>query len=141
MIELADVNVLVALSDPAHEHFDAAQKWLDNVTEFATTPVTEIGFVRILMTDTPASAALPASQALEILRSIRAHRKWTFVADSTSIADTRAITAHLTGRKQVTDTHLLNLAISVGAKLATFDDNISAALKPSQRKHLHVLVN
>ena len=48
---LLDVNVLLALSLPTHQHHLAATEWFDEADfEWATTPITETGYVP-LMTD------------------------------------------------------------------------------------------
>jgi len=44
---LLDVNLLVALLWENHEHHYRARRWLGTVTEFATCPVTQLGFARI----------------------------------------------------------------------------------------------
>jgi len=40
---LPDVNVLVALTNPAHVFHTEAHRWLGDVTRLATTPITESG--------------------------------------------------------------------------------------------------
>jgi toxin-antitoxin system PIN domain toxin len=136
MIDLPDVNVLVALFMDNHEHHPAAHKWLSHASGFATTPFTEAGFLRVMMTRTPVSDPLAGAEALDLLRELRDLDKAVFWPDATSLADRQAITAHLTGPRQVTDTHLLNLAIAHGGRFVTFDRDITAALKPKHRKRV-----
>ncbi len=45
---LLDVNVLVALADPRHVHHEAARQWFEGEDAFATTPLTEVAFVRLM---------------------------------------------------------------------------------------------
>jgi toxin-antitoxin system PIN domain toxin len=134
--DLPDVNVLVALFMANHEHHDAAHHWLSGTSEFGTTPFTEAGLVRVLMTRTPAGDPLTAAEALGRLRELRGLAGAVFWPDDTSLADHRAITAHLTGPRQITDTHLLNLAIARGGRLVTFDRGIAAPLSPKYRKNI-----
>jgi len=47
----------------------------------------------------------------------------------------------LTGPGQVTDLHLLALAVSRGGRLVTFDTKIEAALRPKDRSHLRILAD
>lgn len=49
-IDLADVNVLLALIDPVHVHHEGASQWFVDASArgWATCPLTENGFVRIL---------------------------------------------------------------------------------------------
>ena len=50
MIALLDVNVLVALFDPAHLHHEAAHVWFgrNRSRRWATCPLTENALVRVL---------------------------------------------------------------------------------------------
>ena len=50
MTHLLDINVLVALFDSAHVHHEAAHRWFANVgnASWATCPITENGFVRVV---------------------------------------------------------------------------------------------
>lgn len=49
MTALLDVNVLIALGWPNHVHHAAAQRWFTQFSSngWATTPITEAGYVRI----------------------------------------------------------------------------------------------
>ncbi|MDR2566421.1 MAG: PIN domain-containing protein [Bifidobacteriaceae bacterium] len=134
--DLPDVNVLVALFMAAHEHHDAAHRWLAGAARFATTPFTEAGLLRVLMTRTPVGDPLTGAQALDRLRELRELPGAVFWPDDTSLADLRAVTAHLYGPGQITGTHLLNLAIARGGRLATFDKGIAAPLSPKHRRNV-----
>jgi toxin-antitoxin system PIN domain toxin len=130
------VNVLVALFMANHEHHDQSHEWLSGTQGFATTPFTEAGLVRVLMTRTRATDPLPAAQALDRLRELRGLACAVFWPDDTSLADRRAITAHLAAPRQVTDTHLLNLAIARGGRLVTFDRGIAAPVNARSRRNV-----
>jgi len=85
--------------------------------------VSETGLIRLLL-NPRIIRGVTMSAALGTLRSIRAlpaARSWP---DGTSLADQRALTTHVKGTKQVTDAHLLNLAIAGGGLLVTFDAGI-----------------
>ena len=138
--DLPDVNVLVALFTENHEHHDVAHEWLSTTAGFATTPLTETGFVRVMMTRTPTNDPLTGTQALDRLRELRALDNATFWPDGTSLADLRAVTGHLHGPKQVADTHLLNLVIAAGGRLVTLDKGIAAPLDAKTRRHIHELI-
>jgi toxin-antitoxin system PIN domain toxin len=133
-IDLPDVNVLVALFVANHEHHDAAHRWLEGAAKFATTPVTEAGFVRVMMTRTPATDPLGGAEALGRLRELRGLANAVFWPEDASLADRRAVTGHLYGPRQITDTHLLNLVIARGGRLATFDHGIAAPLSAAHRR-------
>ena len=137
--ELADVNVLVAVAYAEHDDHAAALTWLRHVRRFATTPVTEMALVRLLMNRNVVPGGVTIAEALASLRSIKNLTTAQFWPDATSLADQRAITAHVVGTKQVTDTHLLNLAISNGGVLATFDERLHDCLPQKDRRHVRVL--
>ena len=46
---LLDINVLLALAWPNHDHHDAAHRWFDEVPDrkWATCTLTQLGFIRI----------------------------------------------------------------------------------------------
>lgn len=142
-LALADANVLVAAAVSSHVHHAAARNWLATIPAFATTPITEAALVRALINpaitcDTNGDQ-LSITAALSVLRKFRMLSNAKFLADSTSLADQRALIGHITGHRQVTDTHLLNLAIAHGAVLATFDAGIASSLKPATRKYVLAL--
>lgn len=134
--DLPDVNVLVALFTANHQHHDAAHRWLGGVASFATTPLTETGFVRVMMTRTPTNEPSTRDEALDGLRELRDFPGAIFWPDATSLADRRAVVGHLQGPKQVTDTHLLNLVIAQGGRLVTFDQGIAAPLPLPYRRYV-----
>jgi toxin-antitoxin system PIN domain toxin len=142
-VAVADANVLVALALAEHVDHEAARSWVGQVVRFATCPMTETALVRLLLNPAVAVGAdgrpLRIDQALGAVRAISALPNAEFVPDTTSLTDARALTRHVTGHRQVTDTYLLNLAIAHGGVLATFDTKIRSALRPSDRKHVHVI--
>lgn len=79
MLCLADINVLIALADPAHAFHSVARGWLAARprTGLATCPLTENGFLRIY--GHPAYPGGPGSPAhalldLRVYRQRRGHR-------------------------------------------------------------------
>lgn len=71
---LLDVNVLIALVDPAHVQHDAAHDWFARTgrAAWATCPLTENGLLRILSHPRyPNPAATPAAVA-SVLQGLRA---------------------------------------------------------------------
>lgn len=132
--ELPDVNVLVALHFEDHIHHRHAAAWFADTARFATTALTETGFVRVSMN--PAIAAVPftAGEALEALRRLRAIDRAEYWADDTSLASSSLASRILTGHRQVADLHLLSLAASRSGRLVTFDATIAAALSAAERR-------
>jgi len=142
-VALLDVNVLVALFDPDHVHHEAAHDWLaDRATEgWATCPVTESGFIRVLANPQYAGVLVrPASLARHLGRFRRASRHEFWPAD-VSLLDTQLFDlSRAVGHRQLTDVYLLGLAVSRGGVLATFDRSIPvAAVKGAGATSLQVI--
>lgn len=128
-ISLLDVNVLIALVDPAHSHHAAASEWfrLHQGKGWATCPITENGFVRIISSRAYPNLALSPSDAGQLLASLKrgAAKTHEFWNDDVSIADTAAfdLTA-LVNSQQLTDAYLLGLCAAHGGRLVTFDKSM-----------------
>jgi uncharacterized protein len=125
---LLDVNVLIALVDPAHVQHDAAHDWFHRVGHktFATCPLTENGLIRIVghpkypNSPGPPSAVLPSLMAI---RGLPGHRFWP---DKLSIADESFFaTPLLSSHARVTDSYLLALAHAHRGRLATMDQKLA----------------
>ena len=70
---LLDVNLLMALLWENHEHHHAARAWLRHVKDFATCPVSQLGFARVSSHPLLGYSMSP-DQAFGVLRQIgRAH--------------------------------------------------------------------
>ncbi len=129
MLVLPDVNVLVALAWPTHVHHDLVHEWIERYGDerWATCPLTQSGFVRVSSNRHVIAAAKSPGEALQALEAIIARPRHVFLADEVSIADRRWIAREkLVGYRQVTDAHLLGVAIKNGAALVTLDRNIGS---------------
>ena len=138
--ELADLNVLLSLHDQNHEYHGVAVEWFTSVSSFATTPATEIGFVRLLthakvMRGNPVKPSI----AMAMLDALKASAKASFWGDLEGFDRTRFRYA-FQGSASVTDLHLLDIAVAHGGRLATIDSKIAAALRPQDRRHLNILI-
>lgn len=148
MLELPDVNVLVALLDPAHIHHQTAKDWFAQAqrTGWATCSLTESGFVRVLTSTGHNDQRIKPFAASEFLRVFLANHAAThhFFPDDVRILDTiRYDLRHLQGHKQVTDLHLLGLCQQNGLRFVTFDNAIRStwnALVHSQTDLIHFLL-
>jgi toxin-antitoxin system PIN domain toxin len=141
---LLDVNVLIALIDPAHISHDAAHHWFESAgkASWATCPITENGLIRIVghasYPNTPGSTAYVAA----ILTSMCALPGHVFWPDSLSLTDAAHIDMpQVLTSAQVTDTYLLALARTNHGKLATFDRRLSAKAVKGGKETLHVIGN
>lgn len=126
-IALLDVNVLVALFDPAHTSHEAAHGWFGRNRKFgwATCPITINGCVRVLSNPSyPTVEATPSEVAVR-LRSLCSAVDHHFWADSVSLTDEGLFgPAMIHGHQKITDAYLLGLAVRNHGRLATFDRSI-----------------
>lgn len=126
-VALLDVNVLVALFDPAHPNHEDAHRWFGKNRRrgWATCSITINGCVRVLSNPAyPTVRTTPTEVVarLRILCSDRAHKFWT---DSVSLLDETLFRPEMiTGPSQITDIHLLALAVRHVGRLATLDRSI-----------------
>lgn len=139
---LLDVNVLIALVDPAHVQHDLAHEWFARVgrRRFATCPLTENGLVRIVGNPKYPNSPGPPSAVLPSLVAIRGLAGHAFWSDDLSIADAAFLTpALLSSHSRVTDGYLLALAQSKGGRLATMDGKLATQVVPEGAKALEVI--
>jgi hypothetical protein len=126
-VVLLDVNVLIALFDPAHPNHEDAHDWFGRHERngWATCTTTINGCVRILSNPRyPTVRARPEEvvAGLQQLCKSSHHRFWS---DSTSLLDSGTFRPELIGSHQkITDICLLALACRNEGRLATFDRSI-----------------
>ena len=129
-VALLDVNVLVALFDPDHIHHELAHDWFaeQRPAGWATCPLTENGFVRVLSHPNYGPTPARASWLIERLQQFCASGHHAFWPDAVSLRDASLFPSPATvGHRQVTDVYLLGLATKMGGALATFDRSITPA--------------
>jgi toxin-antitoxin system PIN domain toxin len=137
--ELPDVNVLVAAHIPSHAHHRVALNWLTNAPRYATTAVTESGFVRVMFNPLAAGQQLGIAFVLGALAKLRADNHADFWPDDTSFDKPHINLMMLTGHRQITDFHLVNLAAARGGVLVTLDQRLPPSLAQGDRHHVKVL--
>jgi len=126
-IALPDVNVLVALAWPNHRHHQAAVGWFtrESALGWATTPVTESGFVRVSSNRQALPAATSPVIAVDQLRLLSALPGHVFWPDTVRFVAADDVLPRLRGHRQVTDAHLVTLARHHGGVLVTFDQGLA----------------
>lgn len=134
---LLDVNVLVALFWPAHEHHESAQRWFSRKARqgWVTTPITQAGFVRIVSNPAFSRDAISPLQAVQFLAANiqhEHHRFWAAAEPVTAVIE--PFLGRVFGHRQVTDAYLLGLAVRFHGKLATFDRGIAELVPEVQRR-------
>ncbi len=121
---LLDLNVLIALTDFAHTHFQAAQNWFasSGKESWGLCPLTEAGFIRVTTNPAMVANARTLDQAIAAVQMLKSRPGYTFwpITDSWT-ALTAPFATRVFGHQQVTDAYLLGLAIREGGVLVTFD--------------------
>jgi hypothetical protein len=126
---LFDVSVLIALHDPSHVHHERSHEfWNRKAAEgWASCPITENGFVRVMSQPRYPNAISTADAALR-LREATLTTDHEFWPDDLSLLDDAVLdVGRLLGPNQVTDAYLLALAVKNGGCLATLDRSITSA--------------
>ena len=123
---LLDANLLIALLWPTHEHHQRAQAWFasDGRRRWATCPLTQLAFARIVSNPAFSPDALGPTEAIMLLERNLRHPRHLFWPDDVALdelADAARGTAGLQGHRQVIDLYLLALAARHGGAIATFD--------------------
>jgi toxin-antitoxin system PIN domain toxin len=124
VVGLLDVNVLVALLVPEHEHHHAAIQWFtaESNQGWATCAVTELGVIRVCaqLPGGPWWPETTADRLLLLTASSRAYEFWPDAISPVAMAEVRAARTV----KQITDRYLLGLARRHGGRVITFDSGL-----------------
>ena len=138
---LLDVNVLLALAWPNHVHHAVARRWLTvtGTRRWATTALTQLGFVRLSSNPTVTDEAVPPALAVELLDrlcDVSDHEHWV---DDLPLHDDLVPWTRVTTHRQVTDARLLAVALRHGGRLATFDRRLRRLTDPGTREAVEVI--
>ena len=140
MVHLLDTNVLIALVDHSHVHNPQATAFFRQcmLDGWATCPLTENGFIRIL--GHPGYTGGPGSpdEARKLLAAYRAAPGHLFWPDDLSLHDSHLFPS-LPVSKHLTDVYLLALAVKHGGRFATFDRRIDPTLTPGGPRAFHLI--
>jgi len=139
---LLDVNVLIAAIWPTHESHSTVQQWLGRHAGdgWATCPLTQAAFVRIVSNPAFSPNALTSRDALALLDANLRHATHHFWEDEISLlAAVELFAERLVGHQQISNAYLLGLAIHKKGKLATLDQGVLALL-PAGSAHRDSLV-
>ena len=139
---LLDVNVLIALVDPAHVQHEDVHEWFGRVgrKSFATCPITENGLLRIVGHPKYPNSPGPPSTVASALVAIRTLPGHVFWPDSISLADSALVDASLlSSHSRVTDSYLLALARANKGQLATLDRKLATEVVPEGKASLALI--
>jgi hypothetical protein len=124
---LLDLDVVIALTEPEHEHHRKAHDWFNTIGNdcWGISPLTEVEFLRVAANPT----AHPAPHALEHAKAIiqtwkgqPGYRLWPI--EESWVTLTVPFASRIFGHQQITDAYLLGLAIKEDGVLVTFDKGI-----------------
>ncbi len=142
MTFLLDVNLLIALIDPAHVGHETAHAWFGATgsASWATCPLTQNGVIRIIGHPRyPNSTGSPAAAAPLVARlcGLVGHVFWK---DDLSLVNSAIVhVGQILTSTQVTDTYLLALAAANNGQLATLDRRLSPSAVRGGRAALHLV--
>lgn len=139
---LLDINMLVALTWPNHVHHLKAREWFDenSTAGWATSSITETGFVRVSSNHRVIDGAVSPAAALDVLRALCVLEGHQFWADDARLCEDPVDLSRLATNRQVTDTHLVALAASRRGRLATLDRGVVEALAPNDRRLVELVL-
>ena len=144
MRALLDVNVWIALIDPAHPHHPIAQDWFGVYNQgFASCPLVQNGVLRIMANpsyDAGDDGQFAYPMLFDLLKRSIAKINHVFWSDNISLLDELHFNHHtILSHKQLTDIYLLGLAVAHGGCLVTFDRHIALSHVVGASKH-HLIV-
>lgn len=142
MSALLDVNVLLALFDPGHEHHvETFGWWRENRSAgWASCPLTQNGFVRVI-SNPSYGRHLSLSDAVALIGAQVSQPGHVFWSDDISLLDASLFDhGRVRGPSQITDVYLLALAAKNGGRLVTLDRGIALdAVRAAQSSQLVAL--
>lgn len=124
---LLDVNLLLALVWPRHQSHVAAHAWFakSGRRAWATTPLTQLGVLRLLTNPAVTQGAVNAAGAMELLGEATRHPGHEFWGlDRELPIALKAVAERVTGYRQWTDAALLWHAAERDGVLVTFDSGV-----------------
>lgn len=137
---LADVNVLIALTNKGHVHHAMVKEWFDTLghRDWGVCAFTEAGFLR-LMTN-PKVGSLSVEEATWVLARLSqraGYRFWPISKGWSSLA--APFIERVFGHQQITDAYLLGLAVKEDGVLVTMDKAIQYMAGSKYSKNVLVL--
>lgn len=141
MTALLDINLLLALAWPNHVHHEKAQEWFSSFGQpWATCPATQFGFIRVSSNKKAIPEAKSPGEAQSLLQQITGHVHHVFWPDDLQPGSLDWLNWHyVAGHRQVSDLHLLGLAVRHSGRLATLDRSIRRGLEANSQAHNHLL--
>ena len=136
---LLDVNVLIALTEPDHLHYQTVMEWFATPNlDWGLCAFSEAGFLRVA--SNPKVGQHTVEESIRVLATLAVHPGYRYWPITTAWASlTAPFSNRVFGHQQITDAYLLGLAIRAGAILVTLDKAILAMAGQQYREHVLVL--
>ncbi len=133
MRSLLDVNVLLALLDADHVDHARARAWLaaEIGAGWASCPITENGFVRIVSQPRYPSPISPAEAIRRLARATATPHHAFWPCDVSALDATILEPERLLSPRHVTDAYLLALAVRHAGRFVSFDRNVPLGAVPT----------
>jgi toxin-antitoxin system PIN domain toxin len=131
---LLDVNVLVALTWPNHEHHHPARRWFERRQRrrWATAAVTQLGFLRIVTNPVIVRPSLTPPIAHRLLSEMTGTEGHVYWESGPAVTDARFPVQVVAGHRQVTDAYLLALAHFHAGRVATLDRGLASMARAAR---------
>lgn len=140
-MHLLDVNALIALGWPKHEHHASTRRWFagHSLGGWASCALTQSAFLRITSQPAFGGQSKSIAESADVLSDIVAYPAHSFLPLAFSFVDVLATcTGGVVGHRQVTDAYLLTTAIRAKAKLLTFDSGLATLLASDAERRAHI---
>ena len=123
---LLDVNVLLALAWPNHQHHGDANRWFERESRFGwvTISITQLAFIRLSSNPKFSPFAVSPVDAARMMKRLSEHSEHRFW--DTPEAIDPDIFSRSTGHQQVTDAFLVEMARQRNGRLVSFDRKLTA---------------
>ena len=140
---LPDVNLLVSLLAPSHEHHGIALKWFltNHERGWATCPSIQSATIRVLWHYSPKGARYPFAEIAHNFNELTRADTHTFIPDDIEFSSSQVIDFNrVQGPRQLPDIHLVALAVKHDLQLVTLDKRINFRLvRNAKPEHIIVL--
>lgn len=124
---LLDVNCLLAIAWPNHQHHELLRSWFRHQSPkgWRTCAVTELGFIRLSSNPSFTPEYVSPPEAVELIANLKKRGAHSYL-ESTSPTDFQNMSHDsIQGHKQTTDSYLLSLAEASGCQLVTLDRRVT----------------
>lgn len=143
MSYLLDVNALIALMWPTHEHHASMTRWFQRHARegWSTNALTQNGFLRVVSQQAFSGRSIAMSDVAELLLRNLNDAKHRFSALDFGFEQVLGTcTGGLVGHRQLTDAWLLTAAVRHRMKLVTFDRGIEQLLATGAERSKHLML-